>query len=405
MGLKVASKLLNSASKSLRRTLLDVKYIKRDRISKNPKNRVSIDGIEELAQDIKMAGLEQPLVVYPKEDGYMLLTGERRLTAIDLLIENGNWDPEADYIPCIERPLDLYQLPLDEDLKERYAILRTNAFNRKFTDADLLVQAEDYQKIIKELKKQGYKELITGYDENGEPVRQDITGRTRNVVAGMVGVSTGQVSKIENILKNGSERVREAVADGKMSIAAASRLASYDRETQAKFLEENDVLDLTANEVSQKVEPPQLRENENRSEEIKRICKNCVSCKPGSHGGYCEVKNTKTKDSGTCDKWQDKNMAGSAIVDLKPVGENIVSGLSEPQNEGIPCDSPFQENPSLENPPCDEFRILVRRATELCDDLKSSVSEENAWDKAIALIDEELRPLIIRLQNDGYNVH
>ena len=150
MGLKVASKLLNSASKSLRKTLLDVKYIKRDRIRKNPKNRVSIDGIEELAQDIKMAGLEQPLVVYPKEDSYMLLTGERRLTAIDRLIESGDWDPEADYIPCIERPLDLYQLPLDEDLKERYAILRTNAFNRKLTDADLLVQTEDYQKIIKE---------------------------------------------------------------------------------------------------------------------------------------------------------------------------------------------------------------------------------------------------------------
>ena len=405
MGLKVASKLLNSASKSLRRTLLDVKYIKRDRISKNPKNRVSIDGIEELAQDIKMAGLEQPLVVYPKEDGYMLLTGERRLTAIDLLIENGNWDPEADYIPCIERPLDLYQLPLDEDLKERYAILRTNAFNRKLTDADLLVQTEDYQKIVKELKKQGYKEMIIGYDENGEPLRQDITGRTRNVVAGMVGVSTGQVSKIENILKNGSKRVKEAVADGEMSIAAASRLASYDRETQAKFLEENDVLDLTANEVSQKVEPSQLLEYEDRSKGIKRICKNCVSCRPGSDDVYCEVKNSKTKDSGSCDKWQDKYMAGSAIVDSKPVGENVVSGLGEQGNARIPSESPIQENPSLENPPCDEYRILEYRAAKLCDDLKNFVSEDNELDKAITLIDEELRPLIIRLQHDRHNVH
>ena len=335
----------------------------------------------------------------------MLLTGERRLTAIDLLIESGDWDPETDYIPCIERLLDLYQLPLDEDLKERYAILRTNAFNRKFTDADLLVQTEDYQIIVKELKKQGYKEMIIGYDENGEPVRQDITGRTRNVVAGMVGVSTGQVSKIENILKNGSERVREAVEDGEMSIAAASKLASYDRETQTRLLEENDVLNLTANEVSQKIEPPQLRENEDRSKRIKRICKNCGSCRPGSHGGYCEVKNSKTKYSGTCDKWQDKNMAGSAIVDSKPVGESIVSGLSEQGNTRIPSESSLQENPSLENPPCDELRILAHRAVELCDDLKSFVSVNNAWDKAVALIDEELRPLIIRLQNDGHNVH
>ena len=170
-------------------------------------------------------------------------------------------------------------------------------------------------------------------------------------------------------------------------------------------MEENDVLDLTANEVSQKVEPPQLRENEDRSKGIKRICKNCVSCRPGSHGGYCEVKNSKTKYSGTCDKWQDKYMAGSAIVDSKPVVENIVSGLSEPQNERIPSESLLQENPSLENPPCDEFRNLAHRAAKLCDDLKRFVSEDNAWDKAIALMDEELRPLIIRLQHDGHNVH
>ena len=397
MGLKVASKLLNSASKSLRKTVLDVKYIKRDRIRKNPKNRVSIDGIEELAQDIKMAGLEQPLVVYPKEDGYMLLTGERRLTAIDRLIESGDWDPEADYIPCIERPLDLYQLPLNEDLKERYAILRTNAFNRKLTDADLLVQTEDYQKIVRELKKQGYKEMIIGYDDNGDPVKQDITGRTRSVVADMVGVSTGQVSKIENILKNGSEGVREAVADGEMSIAAASELASFDRETQEKFLEENDVSGLTANDVSKKAGPLELPKDNKGS---KRICKNCLSCRPSYQGGFCEIKNKKTKYSGTCDKWTDKKITGSPVTDPVTLKTDDTSDLSERGNAGISNATEYPENPSPKKLAYDDYWDLVQEASALCDNLKSFVSEDNEWDTAISIIDEELRPLLIRLQQD-----
>lgn len=397
MGLKVASKLLNSASKSLRKTLLDVKYIKRDRIRKNPKNRVSIDGIEELAQDIKMAGLEQPLVVYPKEDGYMLLTGERRLTAIDRLIESGDWDPEADYIPCIERPLDLYQLPLNEDLKERYAILRTNAFNRKLTDADLLVQTEDYQKIVRELKKQGYKEMIIGYDENGDPVKQDITGRTRSVVADMVGVSTGQVSKIENILKNASEGVREAVEDGEMSIAAASKLASYDRDTQEKFINENDVSGLTAKDVSRRAGPAELPKDNKGS---KKICKNCISCRPSYQGGYCQLKGKKTRYSGTCENWEDKHISHmSSVTGPRTLETDGISDLSERENEGI-SNVAESENQSPEKLSFDDYWDLVHKASALCDNLKIFVSKDNEWDTAIAIIDEELRPLLIRLQQD-----
>lgn len=249
MGLKVASKLLNGESKSMAKALMDIRYVPRSQIMKNPKNRVSIDGIEELAQDIRMAGLEQPLVVYPKDGAYMLLTGERRITAIDMLIENGDWDPAKELIPCIERPLDMYKLPLDDDLKERYAILRTNAFSRRMTDADKMAQAEDYGKIIKELKSRGYKEMIIGFDENGDPVKQDITGRRRETVAKMVGISTGQVGKIENILNNGSDQLKEAVRNGDVNITAADKLASFSEEEQDEFLESKGDSKVTAASV------------------------------------------------------------------------------------------------------------------------------------------------------------
>ena len=53
---------------------------------------------------------------------------------------------------------------------------------------------------------------------------------------------------------------------------------------------------------------------------------------------------------------------------------------------------------SPEELPYDEYWNLVNRAAKLCDELKNWVSEDYEWDTAIALIDEELRPLLIRLQ-------
>ena len=255
MGLKIsrtASMLLNNESKSKARKYKEIQYIKRDRIHKNPKNRVSIDGIYELAQDIRMAGIEQPLVGYVMETGdYMLLTGERRLTAVDRLIEEGTWDPDNDLLPFVVVSLADYNLPLDDDLKERYAILRTNAFNRVMTDADRMVQAEDYKAVVKALKKQGYKEMIIGYDENGDPVSKDISGRTREVVAGMMGISTGQMGKIESIEKHGGEKLKEAVRSGDMSIAAASALSQYPEEDQDKFLDKENLSSATASSVTE----------------------------------------------------------------------------------------------------------------------------------------------------------
>ena len=246
MGFGVATRLLNDESIKLAGKHLEVTYIARERIEKNPKNRVSIDGIEELALDIKRAGLEQPLVVYPKDDGYMLLTGERRLTAIDSLIESGDWNGD---IPCVVKSLSEYDLPLNDDLKEKYAILRTNAFNRVLTDADKMHQAEDYAAIIKELKFKGYKTLTVGEDEEGNPIEQDISGRTREVVAAMTGMSTGQVGKVEYIGKHASEATREALDSGKINIAQAHEISQLEPEAQEQFFEDHADTDITVKDI------------------------------------------------------------------------------------------------------------------------------------------------------------
>ena len=82
---RVGSGLLSDVSKGS--VLMKITNIPRDKIVKNPKNKYSISGIPSLAESIKQYGLVQPLHVAPAEEGkYLLLGGERRLTAIDLLI-------------------------------------------------------------------------------------------------------------------------------------------------------------------------------------------------------------------------------------------------------------------------------------------------------------------------------
>ena len=96
--------LLNEASKNLAKNNMEITYIPRDEIYKNPKNEYSISDIENLADLIYVMGLREPLGIKPEGSGYKLIEGERRLTAIDKLITDGKWEGD---IPCIIREKEL----------------------------------------------------------------------------------------------------------------------------------------------------------------------------------------------------------------------------------------------------------------------------------------------------------
>lgn len=57
-----------------------------DEIEENEANAYAQTDIDELAESIKVVGLQQPLVVWPKpEGGYLLIAGHRRRNALALL--------------------------------------------------------------------------------------------------------------------------------------------------------------------------------------------------------------------------------------------------------------------------------------------------------------------------------
>ena len=85
--LKLGAGLLSNVSKETIK--MELTQIPREKIQKNPKNKYSIKGIDSLAESIRVYGLGEPLNVKELPDGnYMLLGGERRITAIDQLIDN-----------------------------------------------------------------------------------------------------------------------------------------------------------------------------------------------------------------------------------------------------------------------------------------------------------------------------
>ena len=72
-----------------------------DDIIPNPHNiKKRVRNIVELANNIKDFGLMKPLEVYydQEKEKYVLLGGERRYTALKILVGGGTYDPD---IPCL----------------------------------------------------------------------------------------------------------------------------------------------------------------------------------------------------------------------------------------------------------------------------------------------------------------
>lgn len=208
--------------------VMKIVYIPRNKIRKNEKNKYSIKGIASLAESIKTYGLVQPLHVAPAEDGmYTLLGGERRLTAIDLLIkdkETKDWNEDT-LIFCVVKGLEDVKLDLSEENKERYAIITTNREQRKYTDADQYMEIQEWKLIIEELREKGI-EYISQYDDDGNEKPIPIKGeKTRDILTQTTGISRGQINKFETVHNQGSDELKTALMDGKISVSVAEKAA------------------------------------------------------------------------------------------------------------------------------------------------------------------------------------
>lgn len=223
---KVGAGLLSDVSKGS--VVMKITNIPREQIEKNPNNKYSISGIPSLAESIKTYGLGEPLNVVATENGtYKLLGGERRLTAIDMLIADETvteWN-ETTLLPCVVKNLDDIKLDLSQENKERYAIITTNKEQRTYSDGDTYMELQEWKKIVEELRSKGI-EYIDGVDEDGNEKPIAIKGeKTRDILSRTTGISRGQVNKFETVHNKGSEKLKDALLGGKISVSTAAKAA------------------------------------------------------------------------------------------------------------------------------------------------------------------------------------
>ena len=211
-------------------------YIDMDKLRPNDNNDYDISGIEELSKMIRLSGgIWQNIIVMPAdEEGYhTITTGERRWRAAKLLSERGEYPAKFENkVPCTIRGLEEIKLPLSKENKENFAILVTNQYRSK-KDSDIMMEMRKWRSIIGELRKAGVEYLPSVYSED----EVKIAGvPTRQLIASQLGVSNGQVARMERVENNGSEELIKRLLDDTMDLGAAEEMIKVSKEKQEKIL-------------------------------------------------------------------------------------------------------------------------------------------------------------------------
>ncbi len=224
--------MLNGISKNIEKanTLeaknnFKVEYIDINDIRRNEKNFYEIVNVDELAEDIKMNGLNHNLVVRQLENGtYELISGERRYTALNKLVQEGN--ELFALVPC--------KVIEANDIDAEIILIQANAQTRELTEIEKLEQ-------VKRLK-----ELYNTKKANGE----NIPGKIRNLIANDLNLSATQVSRYESINNNLIPELKEILENGNLTIANASEFSVLSEDNQKVILDIiNDKVELNKKEA------------------------------------------------------------------------------------------------------------------------------------------------------------
>lgn len=157
-----------------------IRYIGIGQLDDDPNNFYSLDGLEELAGNIELCGLQQPLRVREGQGGrYIIVSGHRRRAALRKLVDEGQ--DQYREVPCIvERGEDVS--PAMGELRLIYA----NADTRQLSSAELAKQAERVEALLYQLKEEGVA----------------FPGRMRDHVAQACKVSKSKLARLKVIREN-----------------------------------------------------------------------------------------------------------------------------------------------------------------------------------------------------------
>ena len=184
-----------------------IEYIDLDLLDPDPRNFYNLPGIPELAENIRLVGLQQPLRVRPKEGGHFeIVTGHRRHRALLRLAKEEGLAQFAQ-VPCIRERTG------ESSAMERIRLICGNCDNRTMSSAELAQQAEELEAALLALKQEGY----------------EFSGRTREKVAQLLQVSSTKLGVLKVI--------REKLVPGYLELFNADKLPEASAYALAKMPE------------------------------------------------------------------------------------------------------------------------------------------------------------------------
>lgn len=195
-----------------------LEYIRLDLIDSDPNNFYQLSDIDELAANIELCGLQQPVRVRPNPENserYMIVSGHRRRAALERLAKD---DPERwQEVPCIVSR-DVVSPAL-----QQLQLIFANSNTRKMTDSEIATQAAQTKKLLYQLKE----------DEGFE-----FPGRMRDHVAEIVKISKSKLARLEAIDKNLAAAWQPVWKEGTLPENTAYELSKMPKAYQTLLFEE-----------------------------------------------------------------------------------------------------------------------------------------------------------------------
>lgn len=181
-----------------------IEYIDIDLIDDDPNNFYELSGLNELAANIELCGLQQPIRVRANpEDAsrVIIVSGHRRRAAIRQLVNDGRDDLRE--IPCIRERTD------GSAALQELRLIYANSDTRKLTSAEISKQAERVEALLYQLKEEGY----------------EFPGRMRDHVAEACKVSKTKLARLKVIRDNLISEWYAHYANGKLAESTAYTIA------------------------------------------------------------------------------------------------------------------------------------------------------------------------------------
>lgn len=213
--INIAAALAVPVSKSDTDGREQIEYIDIDHMDPDPNNFYELSGIEELAANIELVGLQQPIRVRANLDDpgrVIIVAGHRRHAALQLLVKEGK--RQFREVACIRELID------GSAALRELRLIYANSDTRDLTDAEISKQAERVEILLYQLQEEGV----------------EFPGRMRDHVAAACKISKSKLARLKVIREWLIPEYVELFEADKLPEQSAYAIAHFPAEFQQRLM-------------------------------------------------------------------------------------------------------------------------------------------------------------------------